>query len=216
MDIRRLIAKATKPAELKAAQREALVKIDQVFSETLAETGKSIACKKGCHYCCYLKVDLMTAEAFVIAEYIRTNFSDEEVQEVKANARDNWKKIKRMDVNQHMAANLPCPLLRDGNCSIYPVRPSVCRQFHANKLKTCEDIFNDPKNLNLPNSMIPRLKNACGHEIASTLKSFADSGYDDAFYDLNPAILEALDNDKSEERWLNKRRAFDRNMRAKN
>lgn len=209
------LKKVTDSAGLKGVQKRAYSEIDTVFTQAVAASGKSIACKRGCFYCCYLKVDVKAQEAFVIADYVRAAFSAERIEEVKMHARSNWVKIKSMDSAQHSAANLPCPLLKDGACSVYPVRPMTCRQFHAHDVRTCEESYRNPEDLSSPDSQIPQVKMTLAGALVGVSAAFAHAGYDAAAYDLNPAILAALENPKSERRWTKGKRAFEATMRSK-
>ena len=200
---------------LKAVQSKANSEIDRVFSSALERSGKSIACKEGCSFCCYLKVDIQPGEAFLIADYIRAHFSAEERKVVEEKARENWKKIEPMALKEHFSVNLPCPLLKDGRCSAYSVRPATCRMFHARTIQTCKDSFERPDDLAAPDSPVGAVRLATASAHMGVTKAFEDAGYDSNAYDLNPAILEALGNSHSERRWRDMKSAFPRNMRAK-
>jgi len=201
--------------DLKAVQAKANEEIDRVFSSVLARSGSAIACREGCSFCCYLKVDIHAGEAFLIADYIRAHFSESARHFVEEKARENWVKIEPMTLNEHFSVNLPCPLLKDGRCSVYSVRPAACRMFHAQTIQTCQESFEQPHDLTAPDSPVPAVRIACGSAHLGVTKAFEDAGYDANAYDLNPAILEALGNSHSERRWRDKKGAFPRNMRAK-
>lgn len=209
------LAKSSGAAALKAVQKRAFAEIDSLFQQAVAASGKSVACKRGCFFCCYLKVGVKAQEAFVIADFVRSTFTPERIAEVKKQAHENWEKIKGMDASQHLAANLPCPLLKDGACSVYPVRPMACRQFHAQDVRTCEVSFSHPEDLTSPDSQIPDVKMAVAGAIVGVAAAFAHAEYDAIAYDLNPALLQALENPKCERRWANRKRAFEATMREK-
>lgn len=67
-----------------------------------------LTCKRGCSWCCHNSVDVFALEALYIEA--KTGHS----------ARSG-----RHEVDRHS----PCPFLRDSECSIYPYRPMVCRQY---------------------------------------------------------------------------------------
>jgi Fe-S-cluster containining protein len=201
--------------QLKAVQSKAHAVVDQIFGSELERSGMSIACKSGCCFCCYLKVDIHPSEAFLIADYVRANFSPEQKRTVEEKARENWTKIEPMTLDQHFGSNLPCPLLFDGKCSVYAVRPSGCRMFHAQTVRTCKESFDHPEDLSSPNSEIPDVKIATASAQSGVNEAYKQTGHDAEAYDLNPALVEALTNPKSERRWRDGKTAFPKNMRSK-
>lgn len=68
--------------------------------------GNCVPCKKGCTHCCHIPVSISELEI----EYITKQT-----------------KIKRSKISQAINDS-PCPFLKKGACSIYKVRPFVCRQ----------------------------------------------------------------------------------------
>jgi Fe-S-cluster containining protein len=87
------------------------------------ELGKLVApissCKKGCSYCCYQAVAVSTWEVQKIAKYAKrktTGFVGYSVEKGET--------IRHI---QDQFAKIPCPFLIDDLCTIYPVRPFMCR-----------------------------------------------------------------------------------------
>jgi Fe-S-cluster containining protein len=77
---------------------------DELFSAVTAKT----PCQRGCSACCHIPVQISLNEA-------------ERIQE-----RTGAEVIGPLPVgNFH---GVPCPLLKDGECSIYPDRPFACRR----------------------------------------------------------------------------------------
>lgn len=66
-------------------------------------------CKKGCSHCCLMPVSVSTLEIEYIKKRARKFRSKTAVSPVAGN-------------------NSPCPFLIKGSCSIYEVRPFVCRR----------------------------------------------------------------------------------------
>jgi Fe-S-cluster containining protein len=54
-------------------------------------------------------------------------------------------KLAGLDALARIKAKTPCPLLRDGACSVYADRPRGCRAFTSYDAKRCEDEFNEPE-----------------------------------------------------------------------
>lgn len=74
------------------------------MDELYASIGRFLPCKKGCTFCCYYKVDISELEVQYIEKF--------------ANIKRSIKKLY----------GIPCNLLQNGICSIYPYRPFHCRK----------------------------------------------------------------------------------------
>ncbi|MBI5178184.1 MAG: YkgJ family cysteine cluster protein [Nitrospinae bacterium] len=98
-----------------------------------------VACKKGCHFCCYFPSDkpLMSTliEASLIASYLNS-LNDN---------RDSWAE-HLVIFNGHyelaMERSYPsfpvaCPFTEDKSCSVYPVRPLLCRLYISESQNVC-------------------------------------------------------------------------------
>lgn len=80
---------------------------------------RKIACYKGCYNCCLNPVVPITEiELMGISWYVSEIITDPATL-------DNLK----VQMHSHKD-NLSCPLLVNGECSIYPLRPIACREFH--------------------------------------------------------------------------------------
>lgn len=78
------------------------------MSEIYAHVNKFTPCKKGCSHCCYIPVSISELEAELIEKTL---------------------KIKRKKFSVHdKTQDIPCPFLKNNSCSIYDVRPFVCRR----------------------------------------------------------------------------------------
>lgn len=78
-----------------------------------------IGCHKGCYNCCLNPVVPITEiELRGISWYVSEIITDSDV-------RDNLKAQM-----QHHKGHLSCPFLVNRECSIYPLRPIACREFH--------------------------------------------------------------------------------------
>lgn len=99
----------------KAAKLKELYKIQDERSrktiESMENKGIKIECRKGCNHCCHYRVLITEQEAALISEYSGAK------QKKPKRARDIF------------STPDPCPFLKKGACSIYPVRPLSCRGF---------------------------------------------------------------------------------------
>jgi Fe-S-cluster containining protein len=205
----------TKPQDLKTTISNSQKDIDNLFNEQLAVSGSKIACCAGCFYCCYIKVDVMPREAFLITDFIRSNFSPERQQAVLNKAKENWKKIEPMTYSEQFVANLPCPLLENGRCSVYSTRPVLCRIHHSTKVEPCKESFEQPEMLNQPDYYVKNVRFATARAFIATNKAFENLGYDTKAYDINAALIECFSNPHAEKRWRKGKSAFPKSMIAK-
>lgn len=115
------------------------------LAQTLSETSlrafpsaAQIACARGCSYCCYGFVGVLPPEAFRVAEAVRSGPGGSSAAEaVRARAQP----LRGLNPDERIGARLPCPMLVDGACSVYAVRPLVCRQTTSLSLPDCIEEF---------------------------------------------------------------------------
>lgn len=102
-----------------------------------------IACKKYCDGCCSLNVTMTTLEGYLIADHMVAHGPSDGFQKVqKAVSQKRFKpqtttnrlselcfQEKDLPEEKNHEFNGSCPLLKDGLCPIYAVRPFGCRCF---------------------------------------------------------------------------------------
>jgi hypothetical protein len=94
--------------------RLVLAKIDAKVAEISGHQADQLACARGCHACCAPGLTVTAVEAAAIAAHIQCQ-SDQLLIVQALAAEDPWNGMR-------------CSFLgRDGACSIYAVRPVVCR-----------------------------------------------------------------------------------------
>lgn len=99
----------------------------ELIDEVLAEIKKKdtrFSCKRGCHACCRINVDISEAEAIVIADYCQ----EHDIQIPKGYLQKQLE-YDEMAVSRSSVAS--CIFLKEGECSIYAVRPAACRIYHV-------------------------------------------------------------------------------------
>ncbi len=92
---------------------EVLNTADKIFDHA----GKFAACARGCGHCCHVSVPITEFEAHYMGDKLGIK-----PLEVKQSKRPDLKKF---------GSDTPCPFLKEGECSIYEVRPLTCRM-HMN------------------------------------------------------------------------------------
>lgn len=113
-------------AEIQSLPGSAIKKLrhlHRALDELGTEIAPFVACRRGCSACCHYNVHLYPIEAELIEKHT------------------GFKKVK----GPHPVLDftgVPCVFLKDGQCSIYDVRPMVCRKHVAltNTAYWCEPI----------------------------------------------------------------------------
>ncbi|MEB4591334.1 YkgJ family cysteine cluster protein [Candidatus Thiothrix sp. Deng01] len=96
-------------------------------------------CKSGCHYCCYEQVNVTPPEVFTIETYIKNHWPDDRQRSLRKRLQSAAAKAQNLGQNTYYKARIACPLLNaQGMCSIYEVRPLMCRAYNSLDLKRCE------------------------------------------------------------------------------
>lgn len=97
-----------------------------------------IACCAGCGTCCRVNVATLHPEACNIAAYLRRTLSAAERSELLERMSQTLVVIHGLDDDERIAANQACVFLDESeNCSIYPVRPLLCRSITSTCAERC-------------------------------------------------------------------------------
>jgi Fe-S-cluster containining protein len=118
------------------------------------EEGVTPSCELGCNHCCRHHIVANTVEAHTLAQYVKREFSAEQVNDLETRTRrwhewDNSRPGRDPSLSPGEPPDLSeydhcCPLLVDGACSVYPVRPVVCRTHYVSSDPLCCAATNDP------------------------------------------------------------------------
>ncbi|MCG6910453.1 MAG: hypothetical protein LJE94_10065 [Deltaproteobacteria bacterium] len=100
------------------------------------EEGKISTCKRGCFYCCGQHILTNIAEAQALGHFIKQELSLCQIEDLRIRTQKwhEWDKMRRGRRDAaHSVEQLAspayhyCPLLVEGECSVYPMRPLTCR-----------------------------------------------------------------------------------------
>lgn len=141
----------------------------------IEKDGKKISCRAGCSHCCYLLVEISWPEAMELAHWVlkqpkqRRQQLIQRIEDNAAEARtlfsaskkdvqycgpvlDSTAEISQKSYDRYFfEKKRPCPLLEDGCCSAYPVRPSTCRMHMVTSPpELCSDQVRDEEGYELP------------------------------------------------------------------
>jgi Fe-S-cluster containining protein len=135
-------------AALSVGAAEALQLADQKLADiyraiarsTALDPTGSIKCTKGCSHCCYRIPELTVPELSVLWQRVSSSFSTVELTALKERTDRYLTDTAPFRPDRLMHANIACPLLVNGTCSVYSVRPLSCRGYNSTKVSSCESI----------------------------------------------------------------------------
>ena len=151
---------------------------DAVVASAMETSSVKPACRAGCSYCCYYKVEARAIEILAIQQYVLTKFKPELIRSIVEQANQNVAEAKKLTHVEHLATNQRCPFLVENQCVIYPVRPSKCRNFHASDMQGCKDSYEQPTNLEIPNSYITEIFEAANGTTQGFEQATDEAGLD--------------------------------------
>jgi len=143
------IEKGFSNESLFSAIRSLYAAIDSLNDSILAFSEKKnikIACHKGCEWCCHQAVFANSYEVHFLSEFIRQTSKKKEVDDILKLAEIKRGITSAMNEKEILKYKSPCPLLKDGACSMYQARPMACRIYLSQKLETCLEYYNHPDN----------------------------------------------------------------------
>ncbi len=119
-----------------------------------SEDGIIPSCELGCCHCCRHLIPANIAEAHALVQYVRREFSAGQIDALRMRTQQ-WHEWDHSRPGRHPSAiideqaDVPgyehsCPMLVDGKCSVYPVRPLVCRTHYVSSPPLSCSTVNDP------------------------------------------------------------------------
>ena len=163
--------------------------VDSV-AQTVAAGGPQFACKAGCSHCCNVRVEALEPEVFQIARELK-KLPAEKLGEITRRLQQHVAMVSGMPLAQQQS---PCPFLENHLCTIYSVRPAVCRKAHSFEVAKCEEAGAE-----IPQSLALLLKAEAlmqGTAAAYREVKLAASGHE-----LGQAVLLALADAGTKSRW---------------
>ncbi len=116
---------------------------DQIITqlEKSGDASSEIACKAGCPYCCSMQISITPPEAIVLGTHVVDNYNtaakNELLKKIDHNIRLTYQKTQDEKVQNWQET--PCIFLKEGSCSVYAIRPFVCRSWHSLDVRQCID-----------------------------------------------------------------------------
>ena len=156
-------------------------------------------CHKGCSPCCILRVIATSPEILATAHFIQNRMERDEADKLIGRIRDADIVTRGLGEAERMAVRRPCPFVVKGVCVIYPVRPLACRGHAAFDAKACAQAAKG-MDVDIPISE-PHLmaRSFVQNPLHAALMS---RGLAWGAYELNEALLIAIDDPTAATRWL--------------
>lgn len=153
-----------------------------------------VQCRRGCAFCCHVTVDVTPLEAIRLAQHERAAGHG---PPAAAGA---------------TSRTAPCPLLADGSCTVYEMRPFACRSLFSLDARACEAGFSAAAAVFVPSLDWPRFI-ACGY-ITGEIAALEDLGLASHLVELRQALALLLADPTALTRWLNREDVFPRRPHA--
>ena len=164
------------------------------------------ACQAGCAFCCYLPVVLASAaEVVYLADWLRANCTPDELAAVRKRLKA---RCEQSATGSPDRKRLPCALLRDDKCMAYEARPFKCRGWNSVRLEACERAYG--RSETTTEVPVDTFAFVMGNAVLNGLGDATQHAeLDGEAYELNAALLRALDLPDATLRWRNGERLFD-------
>jgi Fe-S-cluster containining protein len=116
--------------------------------------GVTPTCKPGCFHCCGQYILTSISEAQALAHFIKREFSIDQLQALKVRTQQ-WHEWDDTRAGRHPTNPIDvafpvhqyCPILVNGQCSAYSMRPLICRtHFVCSDPPACRP-FHDPESI---------------------------------------------------------------------
>jgi Fe-S-cluster containining protein len=163
--------------------------VDKVMQQPVTLT----ACRAGCACCCQVRVEATEPEIFRIARELR--------QRPPAQIAILVERLRNRAVTAEATSRRDCAFLEDSLCSIYELRPAVCRRAHSLSAERCHSFAPE-----IPQDLDMLLR--AGVLMMGTSEAYRQVGLPSSAHELCSAVLLALTDATAETRWLNGKAVF--------
>jgi hypothetical protein len=162
------------------------------------------ACARGCAHCCKVHVSISAPEAIVLAAFLGDTLPAASLAALRERLERFADEVRGLDQAARVQAHLDCPLLSNGECTAYPVRPLVCAAASSLDASACARALDDPEGT-IP--IEPIVHGALRAVQLGFTTAIAARGLDVGRYELAGALSVALSTDAAT-RWLAGERIF--------
>jgi hypothetical protein len=167
-----------------------------------------LACQESCDACCYNLVELTPPEALTIGLHLRQHFSDTQRDRVLSRVAQNLALVagKTKAALAAQRRDLPCPLLHGRTCSVYPLRPLVCRAMHGLNRERCAA---ELRSGSLGGSQYYAHRHDIARSVSAGLREGCRAaGCQSGTLDLSRALHDFFSQENAVERWISGEAVF--------
>jgi Fe-S-cluster containining protein len=171
--------------------------VDALTEKIKKKPGVHFDCKAGCSYCCSLRVAATPPEVFLIARHIR-----------QLPAETQTELLEKLKVRSEAARGVStedfffhCTLLAHGQCTVYALRPVMCRKYLSLDVEECKK----------PDACAPEDREMAMKSSAlifATSQAYARAKLSNEIHELGQALLVALTDQTAEDRWYRGEQVF--------
>jgi Putative zinc- or iron-chelating domain len=176
---------------------EAARAVQEMAEVALARHGKrleQIACRAGCGHCCVVNVAVLEPEVAAILQDLRRRLSGRERSRLRQRARALYRMVVGLDDEERIMLRQPCLFLTEqGECSIHPVRPLLCRGMTSTDPERCRNAITLAPLGEAPTVIINLFqKSLFDHAFKGLARAMEKAGLDPRSRKLSVAIHRAL------------------------
>ncbi len=132
-----LLAETKTAEQLVAVAENAAGFAEAMTTKYLHPASPPVACKPGCSWCCYQLVPVSVPEILRIVSFLQ-DLPPQESASIGERLRSLDRATRGLTSQQRVGIPKSCAYLRDGECSIYPVRPLACAEFTSYDVQVCK------------------------------------------------------------------------------
>lgn len=153
LQTRALLQNSRTPLQVIQIAEHAGTLAEQAIEQAIRQSPprRPFTCREGCAWCCHKTVGTSAPEVIRIAAFLRERLSTEQWEALRERIRQRDE--QRRTLLHHdpwAAARLPCALLVDNRCSVYPVRPLTCRGYNSSDARRCELVVKSHQPVEVP------------------------------------------------------------------
>ena len=167
-------------------------RLTRQFEGKVSAHAVPLACRAGCSSCCSLRVEIFDFEAIAIAKHVESVFNESDKIRLVERLRSASEAAKGLKTSEHF---VPCAFLENRKCTIYDMRPAMCRKYHSVSLQSCLDRGEAQE--------IEGLKNTTMASIQGFMEGVKQSGMKPTLHELNQAMHRLCSDPKAMQNWLN-------------
>jgi Fe-S-cluster containining protein len=159
------------------------------------------ACRAGCVFCCAIPVEIRAPEAIYIALRLREERSSAEIDALLEKLRRRVAERRGWLCDERWARRQMCVFLQSNwLCGIYAFRPLNCRGWTSKSRDDCAS-----ESPVTPHALVHLATQAAGHGLTRVAAAMQ---LESTSYELEAAILRALETPDAAERWARGERIF--------